>query len=79
VAAATAAGGRGRMKVNGTGRLCRRHAVWAPCAGYRDGFITRQQHGPDGGSRRTWTMNHPEKVKDWGLRAHYYVATAGRR
>jgi feruloyl esterase len=34
--------------------------------------------GHDGGESATWTLNHPEKVKDWGLRAHYYVATAAK-
>ena len=26
----------------------------------------------------SWTLGHPEKVKDWGLRAHYSVATAAK-
>src|SRR5689334_10433222 len=34
--------------------------------------------GHDGGESPSWTMNHPEKVKDWGLRAHYSVATAAK-
>ena len=29
-------------------------------------------------SRPTWTLDHPEKVKDWGLRAHFSVATAAK-
>ena len=29
-------------------------------------------------NRPNWTLGHPEKVKDWGLRAHYSVATAAK-
>ena len=34
--------------------------------------------GHDGGESPNWTVGHPEKVKDWGLRAHYSVATAAK-
>ena len=34
--------------------------------------------GHDGGESASWTVGHPEKVKDWGLRAHYSVATAAK-
>jgi feruloyl esterase len=34
--------------------------------------------GHDGGEAAAWTLGHPEKVKDWGLRAHYSVATAAK-
>src|SRR5437763_16091941 len=34
--------------------------------------------GHDGGEAPAWPVNHPEKVKDWGLRAHYSVATAAK-
>ena len=32
----------------------------------------------DGGESADWTMGHPEKVKDWGYRAHYFVTTAAK-
>ena len=34
--------------------------------------------GHDGGESPNWTVGHPEKVKDWGLRAHHSVATAAK-
>src|SRR5438128_1850567 len=43
------------------------------------GFVTAGSNmGHDGGESATWTLGHPEKVKDWGLRAHYFVATAAK-
>src|SRR5688572_10550925 len=76
---ATAAAWTGRMKVNGTGGF----AGGAPFARLAqdigDGFITAGSNmGHDGGENASWTLGHPEKVKDWGLRAHYYVATAAK-
>ena len=44
-----------------------------------DGFVTAGSNmGHEGGESPAWTVNHPEKVKDWGLRAHYSVATAAK-
>jgi len=34
--------------------------------------------GHDGGEAAAWTLGHPEKRADWGLRAHYYAATAAK-
>src|SRR5206468_1318035 len=34
--------------------------------------------GHAGGESADWTMGHPEKVKDWGYRAHYFVTTAAK-
>ena len=75
----TAAAWTGRMKVNGTGGF----AGGAPFARLAqdigDGFVTAGSNmGHDGGENASWTLGHPEKVKDWGLRAHYYVATAAK-
>jgi len=69
----------GRMKVNGTGG----YAGATPYARLNqdigDGFVTAGSNmGHDGGESATWTLGHPEKVTDWGLRAHYYVATAAK-
>ncbi len=44
-----------------------------------DGFVTAGSNmGHDGGEGPGWTLNRPEKVKDWGLRAHYFVASAAK-
>jgi feruloyl esterase len=76
---ATAGAWTGRMKVNGTGG----YAGGTPYArlgqDVGDGFVTAGSNmGHDGGEAASWTLGHPEKVKDWGLRAHYYVATAAK-
>ena len=75
----TAADWTGRMKVNGTGGYAGATPYGRLAQDIGDGFITAGSNmGHDGGESATWTMNHPEKVKDWGLRAHYYVATAAK-
>jgi feruloyl esterase len=75
----TAAAWTGRMKVNGTGGYAGATPYGRLAQDIGDGFITAGSNmGHDGGESATWTMNHPEKVKDWGLRAHYYVATAAK-
>src|SRR5207253_2933486 len=44
-----------------------------------DAFVTAGSNmGHDGGESAAWTLGHPEKVKDWGLRAHYSVGTAAK-
>lgn len=75
----TAAAWTGRMKVNGTGG----YAGAVPYArlgqDVGDGFVSAGSNmGHDGGEAASWTLNRPEKVKDWGLRAHYSVATAAK-
>lgn len=75
----TAAAWTGRMKVNGTGG----YAGSVPYArlgqDVGDGFVSAGSNmGHDGGEAASWTLNRPEKVKDWGLRAHYSVATAAK-
>src|SRR5882762_4545549 len=75
----TAAAWTGRMKVNGTGGYAGATPYGRLAQDIGDGFITAGSNmGHDGGESATWTLNHPEKVKDWGLRAHYYVATAAK-
>jgi feruloyl esterase len=75
----TAAAWTGRMKVNGTGGYAGATPYGRLAQDIGDGFITAGSNmGHDGGESANWTMNHPEKVKDWGLRAHYYVATAAK-
>jgi feruloyl esterase len=67
------------MKVNGTGGYAgaTRYARLAQDVG--DGFVTAGSNmGHDGGENASWTLGRPEKVKDWGLRAHYSVATAAK-
>jgi feruloyl esterase len=69
----------GRLKVDGTGGYAGGvpYALLAQDVG--DGFVTAGSNmGHDGGESPAWTVNHPEKVKDWGLRAHYSVAMAAK-
>src|SRR3982751_2426272 len=69
----------GRLKVDGTGGYAGGvpYALLAQDIG--DGFVTAGSNmGHDGGESPAWTVNHPEKVRDWGLRAHYSVATAAK-
>src|SRR6266566_1570650 len=75
----TAAAWTGRMKVNGTGGYAGSTPYARLARDIGDGFVTAGSNmGHDGGESATWTLGHPEKVKDWGLRAHYYVATAAK-
>jgi len=76
---ATAAAWTGRFKQNGTGGYSGATPYARLAQDIGDGFVTAGSNmGHDGGESATWTMGHPEKVKDWGLRAHYYVATAAK-
>lgn len=69
----------GRMKVNGTGGYAGATPYARLAQDIGDGFVTAGSNmGHDGGESANWTLGHPEKVKDWGLRAHYFVATAGK-
>src|SRR3989454_10814391 len=75
----TAAAWTGRMKVNGTGGYAGATPYARLAQDIGDGFITAGSNmGHDGGESAAWALGHPEKVKDWGLRAHYYVATAAK-
>lgn len=69
----------GRMKVNGTGGYAGATPYARLAQDITDGFVTAGSNmGHDGGESATWTLGHPEKVTDWGLRAHFYVATAAK-
>jgi feruloyl esterase len=69
----------GRMKVNGTGGYAGATPYARLAQDVGDGFVSAGSNmGHDGGESATWTLGHPEKVKDWGLRAHFYVATAAK-
>ncbi len=75
----TAAAWTGRMKVNGTGGYAGATPYARLAQDIGDGFVTAGSNmGHDGGESASWTLGHPEKVKDWGLRAHYSVATAAK-
>ena len=67
------------MKVNGTGGYAGSIPYARLAQDVADGFVSAGSNmGHDGGESATWTLNRPEKVKDWGLRAHYSVATAAK-
>jgi feruloyl esterase len=69
----------GRMKVNGTGGYAGATPYARLAQDVGDGFVSAGSNmGHDGGESAAWTLGHPEKVKDWGLRAHFYVATAAK-
>jgi len=69
----------GRLKVNGTGGYAGAVPYPRLAQDVGDGFVTAGSNmGHDGGEAASWTLGHPEKVKDWGLRAHYSVATAAK-
>jgi len=75
----TVAAWTGRMKVNGTGGYAGATPYARLAQDVGDGFVSAGSNmGHDGGESATWTLGHPEKVKDWGLRAHFYVATAAK-
>ena len=75
----TAAAWTGRLKVNGTGGYAGATPIARLAQDIGDGFVSAGSNmGHDGGESSTWTLNRPEKVKDWGLRAHYSVATAAK-
>jgi feruloyl esterase len=76
---ATAQAWTGRFKLNGTGGYAGAVPYARLVQDIGDGFVTAGSNmGHDGGEAASWTLNHPEKVRDWGLRAHYYVATAAK-
>lgn len=69
----------GRLKVDGTGGFAGAVPYALLAQDIADGFVAAGSNmGHDGGESPAWTLNHPEKVRDWGLRAHYSVATAAK-
>lgn len=75
----TAAAWTGRFKLNGTGGYAGATPYARLAQDVADGMVTAGSNmGHDGGEAASWTLNHPEKVKDWGLRSHFFVATAAK-
>jgi feruloyl esterase len=75
----TSAAWTGRLKVNGTGGYAGAIPFARLAQDVGDGFVTAGSNmGHDGGMSASWTLGRPEKVKDWGLRAHYSVTTAAK-
>ncbi len=69
----------GRMKLNGTGGFAGHIPYGRLVQDVGDGFVSAGSNmGHDGGENAAWTRGHPEKVKDWGLRAHRSVALAAK-
>ena len=69
----------GRFKLNGTGGYAGATPYARLAQDIGDGMVSAGSNmGHDGGQAASWTLNHPEKVKDWGLRSHYFVATAAK-
>ncbi|MEP6702883.1 MAG: tannase/feruloyl esterase family alpha/beta hydrolase [Betaproteobacteria bacterium] len=76
---ATASAWTGRLKTDGTGGYAGATPVARMGADLAQGFVVAgSDMGHAGGESADWTMGHPEKVKDWGYRAHYFVTTAAK-
>ena len=76
---ATASAWTGRLKTDGTGGYAGATPVARMAADVAIGFVVAgSDMGHTGGESADWTMGHPEKVKDWGYRAHYFVTTAAK-
>lgn len=76
----TATGGwSGRLKTDGTGGYAGATPHARMAADVAAGFVVAgSDMGHMGGESYEWTLNRPEKVKDWGYRAHYFVTTAAK-
>jgi feruloyl esterase len=69
----------GRLKVDGTGGFAGAIPVWSMANDVAGGFAAAgSDMGHTGGESADWTIGHPEKVKDWGYRAHYVVTIAAK-
>ena len=76
---ATASAWSGRLKTDGTGGYAGATPIARMAADLAAGFVVAgSDMGHTGGESADWTMGHPEKVKDWGYRAHYFVTTAAK-
>ncbi len=68
----------GRLKVNGTGGFSGTIPATMLAQDIGDGFVTAGSNmGHDGRSVEGWALV-ADKVKDWGLRAHYSVTVAAK-
>ncbi len=76
---ATASAWTGRLKTDGTGGYAGATPIARMAADVAAGFVVAgSDMGHTGGESPDWTLGHPEKVKDWGYRAHYFVTTAAK-
>src|SRR5450432_4054149 len=70
---ATASSWSGRLKTDGTGGYAGATPIARMATDLAQGFVVAgSDMGHAGGESADWTMGHPEKVKDWGYRAHYF-------
>lgn len=76
---ATAGAWTGRLKTDGTGGYAGAIPIARMAADLASGFVVAgSDMGHQGGESPDWTLGRPEKVKDWGYRAHYFVTTAAK-
>ncbi len=76
---ASASAWSGRLKTDGTGGYAGATPHARMAADLAQGFVVAgSDMGHSGGESHEWTLNRPEKVKDWGYRAHYFVTTAAK-
>ncbi len=69
----------GRLKTDGTGGYAGVTPLARMAADVAQGFVVAgSDMGHSGGESADWTLGHPERVKDWGYRAHYFVTTAAK-
>ena len=69
----------GRLKTDGTGGYAGATPIARMAADLAAGFVVAgSDMGHMGGESPDWTLGRPEKVKDWGYRAHYFVTTAAK-
>jgi feruloyl esterase len=69
----------GRLKTDGTGGYAGATPIARMAQDLAIGFaVAGSDMGHRGGESPDWTLGHPEKVKDWGYRAHYFVTTAAK-
>ena len=76
---ANASAWTGRLKTDGTGGYAGATPLARMAADVAQGFVVAgSDMGHSGGESADWTLGHPERVKDWGYRAHYFVTTAAK-
>jgi feruloyl esterase len=69
----------GRLKVNGTGGFAGGVPTPRMAQDVALGFVAAGSNmGHDGGESAAWALHHPERVMDWGVRAHAEVAAAAK-
>ena len=74
-----AAAWTGRLKTDGTGGYAGATPIARMAEDVAIGFVVAgSDMGHSGGESADWTLGRPEKVKDWGYRAHYFVTTAAK-